>query len=161
MSISCEKSEDRTCSFCGKPAIGYETVSDGGWMVCEDHASEKLLSMKPGEKYDERGDMLSWEFLVKTKKLVPEYHYRFGGISEPEEKIVEGFWTLDDCANVLMVHREDVWKLIRKGYLKSKEEEGITYIEYLSIHEYIECMVKWRIFLPVFWKIRKMCNIIG
>ena len=147
--------EPEQCSFCNKQAIGYETVSDGGWFVCEDHASEKLLSMKPGEVFDEKDGMLSWEFLQKTRKLIPVYHRRFGGTPEPEPKSVEGFWTLDNCANVLMVHREDIRKLIQKGYLKARDVDGITYIQYASFHEYIEQKCKWRILLPIFWRIRK------
>jgi hypothetical protein len=146
---------DQKCSYCSKLAIGYETVDDGGWFVCEDHGSKELLSMKPGEEFDEKNGMLSWEFLYKTRKLVPEYRYRFGGIPKPEPKKIEGFWTLDSCANVLMVHREDIQKLIQKNYLKSKSEGGVTYIQYSSFHEYIKCKCKWGILLPLFLK---KCN---
>jgi hypothetical protein len=152
MVIMTREIPDQQCSFCSKLAIGYETFGNGGGFVCEDHGSKELLSMNPGEIFDEKHGMLSWEFLFKTGKLVPEYHHRFGGVPKPEPKIIEGFWTLDDCADVLMVHREDVRKLIRKNYLKAKDEDGITYIQYSLFHEYIECKCKWGILLPLFWK---------
>jgi hypothetical protein len=144
--------EDKGCSFCNKLAIGYETFSNCGGFVCEDHGSKELLSMNPGEEFDEKNGMLSWEFLHKTGKLVPKYRHRFGGIPKPEPKRIEGYWMLEDCADVLMVHREDIRKLIQKKYLKSKDEDGITYIQYSSFHEYIECTCKWGILSPLFLK---------
>jgi hypothetical protein len=147
--------EDKGCSFCSKLAIGYETFGNGGGFVCEDHGSKKLLSMNPGEEFDEKNGMLSWEFLHKTGKLIPEYHHRFGGTPTPEQKTIEGYWTLEDCADVLMVHREDIQKLIQKKYLKAKDENGVTYIQYSSFHAYIECKWKWGILLPLFLK---KCN---
>ena len=147
-----EEIPDQQCSFCSKLAIGYETFSNGGGFMCEDHGSKKLLSMKPGEEFDEKNDMLSWEFLYKTGKLVPEYRYRLGGVPKPKPKIIEGFWTLESCANVLMVHKEDIQKLIRQNYLKSRDEDGITYIQYSSFNEYIKCKCKWGILLPLFLK---------
>ena len=148
---------DQKCSFCdNKFAIGYETFDNCGGFVCEDHASKELLSMEPGEEFDEKNDMLSWEFLCKTGKLVPKYRNRFGGTPKPEPKRIEGFWTLDDCANVLMIHREDARKLIRKNYLKAMDEDGITYIQYPSIHKYIECKCKWGILLPLFWNVTRL-----
>lgn len=146
------KIQDQTCSFCNKLAIGYETFGNGGGFVCEDHASKELLLMKPGEEFDEKNGMLSWEFLYKTGKLVPEYRHRSGGVPKPTPKIIEGFWTLEDCANVLMVHKEDILKLIQKNYLKAIYEDNITYIQYSSFHKYIDCKCKWGILLPLFWK---------
>lgn len=148
---------DVKCSCCDKPAIGYEAGGDRGMTYCEDHASKELLAMKPGEKYDERGDKLSWEFLAETGILVPEYRHRFlvPGVVDKSTSIPnpEGYWLADRCANVLMVHRQDIPILVRKGYLKSKEIDGRMYITYQSLHHFINMTCKWMIFLPIAWKL--------
>jgi hypothetical protein len=148
-------SDNKTCSFCDKMAIGYETRINCGVCVCEDHASERLLSMKPGETFDEKGDMLSWEFLQTTGKLVPVYLNRFQDDPskiEPKEILPQDLWTIDICADILMVHREDIRTLIQKRYLKTEEREGKTYVTRRSLHQYIEYRCKYGFLLPIFWR---------
>jgi hypothetical protein len=146
---------NRVCSYCNNTAIGYEAGGDRGMLVCKDHASERLLSMKPGEIFDEKGDMLSWEFLAKTRKINPIFLHRFQDDPskiEPEVNVEPGLWEIDTCANVLMVHRKDIHKLIRNGYLKTKEINGVTYVKYPSFHHYINYRVRWGFLLPIFWR---------
>jgi hypothetical protein len=153
--------EKRLCSYCDKPAIGYEAGGDRGMTYCEDHASKELLAMNPGDEYDEKNGQLCWEFLFETGKLVPDYRRRFltPGQEDKSDKIVipkpDGCWTVDDCADVLMVHRPDIPKLIRRGYLESKEVDGKVYVTYQSIHHYIEMLCKWGILLPLVWRFVK------
>jgi hypothetical protein len=152
-----EKCVKCSCRDCDKPAIGYEAGGDRGMSYCEEHASQELLSMKPGDEYDEKNGRLCWEFLSETGKLVPNYRYKFliPGQQDKSNKTnskPDGCWTTDACADVLMVHRSDIPNLIRKGYMKSKEVDGEVYITYQSIHHYIDMLCKWGILLPFVWR---------
>lgn len=151
--VECSK-----CSYCDKPAIGYEAGGDRGMMYCEDHASKELLAMKPGEEYDEKNGRLSWEFLAETGKLVPDYRCKFLTPGKQNAKIeeipyVEGYWTIEDCADVLMVHRPDIYTLARKGYFEMRKICGNDYVKYKSIHRYINMVRRWGILLPIVWKL--------
>lgn len=42
----------RTCSYCDKRAIGYETHINCGACVCEEHASKITLKLPPGYRID-------------------------------------------------------------------------------------------------------------
>lgn len=146
--------EHSKCSYCDKPAIGYEAGGDRGMTYCEDHASKELLSMKPGEIYDEKNGRLSWEFLAETGKLVPDYRYRYSDKPKPrEEPNPEGYWDIDGCADVLMVHRPDIYKLARKGYFEIREIGGKDYVKYQSFHHYINMVCRWGMLLPIVWRL--------
>jgi hypothetical protein len=148
------------CSHCDKSAIGYEAGEDRGMFYCEDHASNELSVMKPGDEYDEKNGRLCWEFLFETGKLVPNYRCRFLIAGKRESNKIDipapyGCWTVDGCADVLMVHRPDIPKLVKKGYLKSKDIDGEVYITYESIHHYVNMLCKWGILLPLIWVLKK------
>jgi len=38
------------CEYCGKDAIGFQSLEGGFACVCQDHADSLLLALKPGEK---------------------------------------------------------------------------------------------------------------
>lgn len=38
------------CEYCGKDAIGLQSLEGGFNYVCADHADSLLLALKPGEK---------------------------------------------------------------------------------------------------------------
>lgn len=42
--------EKITCEYCGKDAIGFQSMESAFAYVCEDHADTLLLALKPGEK---------------------------------------------------------------------------------------------------------------
>ena len=42
--------EKPTCEYCGKDAIGFQSLEGGFEYVCQDHAHSLLLELKPGEK---------------------------------------------------------------------------------------------------------------
>jgi hypothetical protein len=42
--------EKRTCAFCGKEAIGFQSVGCSYLNVCGEHADSHILALKPGEK---------------------------------------------------------------------------------------------------------------
>ena len=44
--------ETPTCDFCKKKAIGMQILGCCKQEVCEDHAEQMLLVMKPGERKD-------------------------------------------------------------------------------------------------------------
>jgi hypothetical protein len=38
------------CEYCGKEAIGFQSLEGSFAYVCRDHADSLLLALKPGEK---------------------------------------------------------------------------------------------------------------
>jgi hypothetical protein len=42
--------EKITCEYCGKDAIGFQSMESAFAYVCEDHADALLLALRPGEK---------------------------------------------------------------------------------------------------------------
>lgn len=38
------------CGLCNELAIGFQSDPGAGWNVCRKHASQKLISLKPGER---------------------------------------------------------------------------------------------------------------
>ena len=43
-------SERTKCDYCGKDAIGFQSLEGAFDYVCQDHADGLLLALKPGEK---------------------------------------------------------------------------------------------------------------
>jgi hypothetical protein len=60
-----------TCSLCGKPAIGYESHTNCGIMVCMEHASKVTLKLSPGYGID----LLNG----KPKSTTQKDGYSYGG----------------------------------------------------------------------------------
>lgn len=46
------QTEKMSCSYCGKPAIGYESHINCGVGVCEDHADKITLMLQEGYEID-------------------------------------------------------------------------------------------------------------
>jgi len=42
--------EKQKCEYCGKDAIGFQSLEGSFAYVCKDHADSLLLDLKPGEK---------------------------------------------------------------------------------------------------------------
>jgi hypothetical protein len=42
--------EKPKCEYCGKDAIGFQSLESSFAYVCQDHADSLLLALKPGEK---------------------------------------------------------------------------------------------------------------
>ncbi len=42
--------EKQKCEYCGKDAIGLQSMEGAFAYVCKDHADGLLLALKPGEK---------------------------------------------------------------------------------------------------------------
>ncbi len=42
--------ENQKCEYCGKEAIGLQSLEGAFAYVCKDHADGLLLALKPGEK---------------------------------------------------------------------------------------------------------------
>ncbi len=42
--------EQPKCAFCGKDAIGFQSITCWYLQVCEEHADSHIRTLKPGEK---------------------------------------------------------------------------------------------------------------
>jgi hypothetical protein len=60
--------EIKKCEYCGKDAIGLQSLEGGFAYVCHDHADGLLLALKPGEK-----NLMVFVILNDMVQLIPDH----------------------------------------------------------------------------------------
>ncbi len=77
MSMNTPPTTNSRCDFCEKKAIGMQILGCVSQNVCEDHAEQMLVEMKPGERKD-------WENAIisdMATKLIPVNEYSASGLA--------------------------------------------------------------------------------